>query len=476
MSNPLKFNARLLIVGDVMLDRYWQGPTLRTSLEAPVPIVNIHGIDDRPGGAANVAFNIATLSGQSRLLGVTGNDEAADTLERLLQQRGVACRLHRMPHWQTIIKLRVLSQQQQLIRLDFEKPYQQGMSDNFLADYERALADVDAVIISDYGKGTVTDVQALIRLARYANKPIYIDPNGNDYQRYQGATLLTLNMRELQAVVGGPLDSTNLTVKGQQLINRLGLEALLVTRGKDGMALIRPAGEMVAIPSCSQDVYDVTGASDTVIAAMSLALASGYSWIEAMNIANVAAGIVVAKSGTATVSLSELAAATERTGDVASISTLTRTELKRQIQQAQARGEKIIFTNGCFDLLHAGHVAFLQAARLLGDRLIVAINDDDSVRRLKGPLRPIYDEQIRLQLLGALDAVDWVIAFNEDTPEPLLHELQPDMLVKGGDYGIDQVVGAHIVRDYGGEVRVIDHDFAECSTSKIIEKIKEIYG
>lgn len=469
-----QFNSSpfLLVVGDVMLDRYWHGPTLRTSPEAPVSIVNVNRVEERPGGAANVALNLSTLGGQPCLMGLTGADEAADTLHQLLISRGVQAHFYPQQQWQTTVKLRVLSQQQQLIRLDFEQPYRGVLDEGLLANYQHTLSQADGVILSDYGKGTLNEVQTLICRARKENKPIYVDPHGLEFTRYRGATLLTMSLRELSAAVGSALlDNRQISEHGHILMKNLELEAILITRGAQGMTLLRQGKADTHLPSRSGDVYDVTGASDTVIAAMSLGLAGGYSFEEAMNFANTAAGIVVGKSGTATVSLEELNTALRQELSVSALGAMARKELKIVIKAAQARGEKVVFTNGCFDLLHAGHVAFLQAAKRQGDRLVVAINDDDSVRRLKGELRPIFNVEARLELLSALEAVDWVIAFSEDTPEALLSELQPDILVKGGDYALEGVVGAQIVHAYGGKVQVIEHDFADYSTTKVLEKV-----
>ena len=468
-SLPAFANAPVLVVGDVMLDRYWYGATSRISPEAPVPVVKVGQIEDRPGGAANVALNIAALGAPVKLLGVTGADEAASALTERLNSVGVETHFQVCTEQPTIVKLRVMSRHQQLLRMDFEEPFATDQA-AFLAATETLLQGVKVLILSDYGKGAVANHQALIQAAKQQGVAVLVDPKGTDFSIYQGATLLTPNLAEFEAIVGPCQDEHQLVAKGAELMQALDLEALLVTRGEQGMTLLRPQLPALHLPAKAREVFDVTGAGDTVISTMAAALAAGESLPKAMVLANIAAGIVVAKLGTATVSAPELRRALQRENG-AGRGVLSLQQLQAAVEDAKAQGEKVVFTNGCFDILHAGHVTYLEQARAQGDRLVVAINGDASVTRLKGPGRPINAVDRRMAVLAGLGAVDWVVSFNEDTPENLLRLLKPDVLVKGGDYAVDQVVGAEIVRANGGEVKVLGL-VENSSTTAIVEKIR----
>ncbi len=445
--------AQVLVAGDVMLDRYWQGATARISPEAPVPVVQVQHTDDRPGGAANVALNLASLGAAASLTGIVGQDDNAQLLTTRLQQSGVKTRFHASEKQPTITKLRVMSRNQQLIRLDFEQPL--TTEAGFNQAYTEALAKADLVILSDYAKGTLTDIQPLIQQARQAGKRVLIDPKGKDFSRYRQASLLTPNLTELEAVVGPCADLKQLEIKAEALRQELELEALLVTLSEKGMLLLREGETPLHLPTRAQEIFDVTGAGDTVIAVMGLALASGHAYPEAMMLANLAAGLVVAKPGTATVSIAEVYTALHN-DKLTEYGMLSPASLVEAVRAAQARGEKVVMTNGCFDLLHAGHVAYLEEARELGDRLIVAVNSDASVSRLKGPSRPINPLERRMRVLAGLQAVDWVVAFEEDTPAELISQLLPDLLVKGGDYHPEEIAGAASVLQAGGEVKVLE--------------------
>ncbi|WP_114416778.1 bifunctional D-glycero-beta-D-manno-heptose-7-phosphate kinase/D-glycero-beta-D-manno-heptose 1-phosphate adenylyltransferase HldE [Marinospirillum perlucidum] len=445
--------ARLLVAGDIMLDRYWQGGTSRISPEAPVPVVRVQDQDDRPGGAANVALNLASLGAQAQLTGIVGQDENARLLGERLQQSGVETCFHASERHPTITKLRVMSRNQQLLRLDFEEKLES--EPGFTQAFSQALPEQDLIILSDYAKGTLQEVQALIQQAKAAGKKVLVDPKGKDFSIYRHATLLTPNLSELEAVVGSCQDDHELETKAEQLRQELQLEALLVTRSEKGMSLFREEHPPLHLPTRAQEIFDVTGAGDTVIAVLGLALASGHDYPEAVMLANLAAGLVVAKPGTATVSVAEIYTALH--GDkLIEYGVLPVETLKEAVTAAQARGEKVVMTNGCFDLLHAGHVAYLEEAKKLGDRLIVAVNSDASVSRLKGPARPINPLDRRMKVLAGLEAVDWVVAFEEDTPRDLIAGLLPDLLVKGGDYQVDQIAGAREVLDAGGQVKVLE--------------------
>jgi D-beta-D-heptose 7-phosphate kinase/D-beta-D-heptose 1-phosphate adenosyltransferase len=463
--------ARVLVIGDIMLDRYWHGDTSRISPEAPVPVVRVGDAEERPGGAANVALNVTALAGKAILLGVTGDDEPADTLQKRLAEANVECDFQREQGLPTITKLRVLSRHQQLIRLDFEDSFASFDNNALLARYQDALSQCDAVVLSDYGKGTLRNAAPLIKAAREAGKFVLVDPKGNYFDGYRGASVITPNLAEFEAVVGPCGSEQELVTKGEVLCKRLELDALLVTRSDKGMSLLRANEKAIHLPTQAREVFDVTGAGDTVIAVLAAALAAGSDWPEAMLASNLAAGIVVAKLGTATASQSELRRAIYAQTQ-SNRSVLDEDMLAQAISDARAHGEKIVMTNGCFDILHAGHVGYLDAARELGDRLIVAVNDDDSVTRLKGAERPINPLEHRMQVLAGLECVDWVVPFSEDTPERLICKLLPDVLVKGGDYRVEQIAGGACVQENGGEVVVLD--FKEgLSTSRIVEAIRK---
>ncbi|WP_027350154.1 bifunctional D-glycero-beta-D-manno-heptose-7-phosphate kinase/D-glycero-beta-D-manno-heptose 1-phosphate adenylyltransferase HldE [Halotalea alkalilenta] len=464
--------ARLLVVGDVMLDRYWHGPTSRISPEAPVPVVRVDEVEDRPGGAANVALNIASLGAQSRLAGVVGVDDNATLLERALVAAGVEPLFHASRSVPTITKLRVMSRSQQLIRLDFESPLASVDTSPLEEQVARALPECDLMILSDYGKGTLSRVQTLIQLGRAQGKRVLVDPKGTDFSRYRGASVLTPNLSEFEAVMGRSENDAELFAKGERLRVELELEALLVTLSERGMVLIREGVPPLHLPTHAREVYDVTGAGDTVIGILGLALAAGQSLDDALWLANFSAGLVVAKPGTATLTMAELYGALHEYGLSAEESGEgDEMALIRMVRAAQQRGERVVMTNGCFDILHSGHVGYLEQARRLGDRLIVAVNDDASVARLKGPSRPVNPLDRRMRVLGALAAVDWVIPFSEDTPQRLIEAVLPDVLVKGGDYSVEQIAGHEAVLANGGEVKVLGFERG-VSTSALIDAIR----
>ncbi len=459
----------ILVVGDLMLDYYWSGQTTRVSPEAPVPIVKVAKKESRAGGAGNVALNIASLSANVSLLGIVGDDREADELQELLETKGVNCDFIKSKNAPTACKLRVVAQHQQLIRLDFEEPLQNFDYSELLAHYKKALAGVDAVIFSDYAKGVLAHIPQLLALANAQGIKSFIDPKGTNFSIYQGATLITPNRSEFQAVVGPCADNAQIISKGQALLKQHNIEALLVTLSEQGMALIKRS-DAYFLPTHAREVFDVTGAGDTVIASMALGVASGLGLQHAMHLANMAAGIVVGKFGTSTVSSHELNRSLH--GDKENISgVVTEAELANEIDFAQKSGEKVVMTNGCFDILHAGHVAYLEQARLLGDRLVVAINSDESVQQLKGDSRPINKLADRMTIIAALGCVDWVIPFFEETPERIYNQFLPDILVKGGDYKPDQVVGAEAVIKAGGKVEILDFVDGK-STTATIERIK----
>ncbi|WP_417357899.1 bifunctional D-glycero-beta-D-manno-heptose-7-phosphate kinase/D-glycero-beta-D-manno-heptose 1-phosphate adenylyltransferase HldE [Gallaecimonas pentaromativorans] len=470
LNLPAFEKAKVLVVGDVMLDRYWHGATKRISPEAPVPVVKVEQREDRPGGAANVALNVAALGGKTLLQGLVGNDEPAQTLKDSLAGVGVQSELVTVDTHPTITKLRVLSRHQQLLRLDFEDAFSAENAALLRAPFAKALGQCDVVVLSDYAKGALADVEHLISEARLAGKPVLVDPKGTDFGRYRGATLLTPNLSEFEAVVGHCADEDTLVSKGLELIERFELEAMLVTRSEHGMTLLQKGQAPVHLPATAKEVFDVTGAGDTVISTLASALSAGCTLAESCALANLAAGIVVGKVGTSTVSTVELAAILGQERELG-FGALSEDQLVLAVRDAQRRGEKVVMTNGCFDILHAGHVSYLQQARAQGDRLIVAVNSDDSVRRLKGDGRPVNNLERRMAVLAALGAVDWVVDFGEDTPQRLIARVLPNLLVKGGDYKPEDIAGGKEVIANGGEVRVLGFEDG-VSTTAIINRIK----
>ncbi|WP_027251919.1 bifunctional D-glycero-beta-D-manno-heptose-7-phosphate kinase/D-glycero-beta-D-manno-heptose 1-phosphate adenylyltransferase HldE [Photobacterium halotolerans] len=462
--------ASVLVVGDVMLDRYWTGPTGRISPEAPVPVVKVDQIEERPGGAANVAMNIAALGGHARLVGLTGIDDAARALNEKLASLKVRCDFVSLPDYPTITKLRVMSRGQQLIRLDFEEGFHDVDADLILPRLELALPNVKAMILSDYAKGALEHVRAMIELGRRYGVAVLIDPKGTDFERYRGATMLTPNLTEFEAVAGKVRTDEELVEKGLALLAQFELDALLVTRSEHGMTLLQKGQEPLHMPTQAKEVYDVTGAGDTVISVLAASLSAGKSLSDACKLANAAAGVVVGKLGTSTLSTIELTNAVHGSQD-SGFGVMAESQLKQAVLAAKARGEKVVMTNGCFDILHAGHVAYLTEAAKLGDRLIVAVNADSSVRALKGAGRPVNPEDRRMAVLAGLAAVDWVVPFKEETPQRLISEILPDLLVKGGDYKPEQIAGGQEVIANGGEVRVLNFEDG-CSTTEIIEAIR----
>jgi D-beta-D-heptose 7-phosphate kinase/D-beta-D-heptose 1-phosphate adenosyltransferase len=462
-------NIRVLVAGDAMLDEYWFGDTARISPEAPVPVVSARSSEQRPGGAANVALNVAALGAHSVLAAIVGLDERGAQLARALEQRGVRCELVRSRDLPTIHKLRVLARSQQLLRIDAEQSLQ-SCAEELGAGFAKLLPQADVVVLSDYGKGTLSRVSELIALARAAKTPVLIDPKGTDFKRYRGAYALTPNRSEFEAVVGACSDEADFLRKGAALRAELQLDLLLVTRGEQGMTLFEHDAEPLTLPTQAREVFDVSGAGDTVIALLAAGVAAGLAPGDAAALANLGAGIVVGKIGTATASRSELQRALHAQGS-GGRGLVELPELVTLVAEAKARGERVVLTNGCFDILHAGHVSYLEEAKSCGDRLIVAVNDDDSVRRLKGAARPVNSLADRMAVLAGLAAVDWVVPFSEDTPAELIGKVLPDVLVKGGDYRVEQIAGGDTVLKNGGEVRVLGFKPGR-STSALIDALR----
>jgi len=471
MKLPRFDKARVLTLGDAMLDRYWHGNTVRISAEAPVPVVDITEREDRLGGAANVALNVAALGASSTLVAVLGFDESAEILKAKLDSAGIVDATLGREDYQTITKLRIVSHGQQMVRADFEHIVDLEAAP-MMPVYLGALAQTDLVILSDYDKGVISDPQAFIQQARALHKTILVDPKYKDFSLYAGATLIKPNRVEFMKAVGGWANEAELVTKCHAMIAKLGLEAILVTRDSDGLTLVQKNQPAIHMPARKREVFDLSGAGDTVIATLGAALAAGETLPDAVNMANVAAGIAVSKPGIVSVSGPELRH--ELSHDQRfDKGIMNEDQLLLAASEARSRGERVVFTNGCFDILHAGHVDYLAEARQRGDRLVVAINSDESVHRLKGEGRPINTVDRRMAMLAGLSAVDWVVTFEHDTPLALLEKLRPDVLVKGGDYGIEQVVGGDMVRAYGGEVAVLSL-VEDCSTTAIVEKIRNL--
>jgi D-beta-D-heptose 7-phosphate kinase/D-beta-D-heptose 1-phosphate adenosyltransferase len=467
---PAFEQASVLVVGDIMLDRYWYGPTQRISPEAPVPVVKINQDEHRPGGAANVALNIASIGGLVTLIGITGKDEAAQHLQKKLSALNIHCEFDQQANIPTITKLRVMSRNQQLIRLDFEESLSDVDKTLLEEKVATQLVNHDLLLLSDYSKGTLSEVQNLIAIAKKQGKAVLVDPKGTDFERYRGATLLTPNLSEFEAVVGECKTENDIVSKGQALLVQLDLDAMLVTRSEQGMTLLRRDHDEFHLPTRAREVYDVTGAGDTVIATLALAIAAKAEYTQASALANIAAGIVVGKLGTSTVSEAELLAEISA-GQESGFGVVTEEQLKIAVKLAKTRGENIVMTNGCFDILHAGHVSYLTHAGTLGERLIVAVNDDASVKRLKGSGRPVNPTDRRMAVLAGLGAVDWVVSFSEDTPQRIISNILPDILVKGGDYKVEDIAGGKEVMANGGDVKVLNFEEG-ISTTDIINSIR----
>ncbi|MDG2135945.1 MAG: bifunctional D-glycero-beta-D-manno-heptose-7-phosphate kinase/D-glycero-beta-D-manno-heptose 1-phosphate adenylyltransferase HldE [Luminiphilus sp.] len=467
---PDMSSGNVTVIGDVMLDRFWSGGSRRISPEAPVPVVNVMSQEDRAGGAGNVAVNLAHLGIDVSLVGLCGEDDHARALRACVEATGV--RWNVMPcGGETIVKLRVLSRNQQLLRMDFESPLASYGNDLFVGYARQHLADADLVVFSDYAKGSLSMVDRLLEVCREMGKPTLVDPKGLDFERYRGATVLTPNLAELEAIVGPCNDETALLEKTETLRVSLDVQAILVTRSEAGMTLIQAGSPPQHLAASAREVYDVTGAGDTVIAVMAGCLSAGLPLSESARFANQAAGIVVAKLGTASVTPAELGAIpTSEPRPSNKTGVMSESDLLVEIEQAKLTGQRVVMTNGCFDLLHPGHVSYLQQASAQGDLLVVAVNDDDSVRRLKGPSRPVNPTADRMAILAALACVEFVVPFSEDTPARLIEAVAPDVLVKGGDYKVEEIAGHESVLARGG--RVITLDFVEGhSTSGMLARL-----
>lgn len=467
--------GRILVVGDVMLDRYFSGDTSRISPEAPVPVVKITQVEDKAGGAANVARNIAHLGTQVGLLGLVGQDVHAQHLQDLLADDHIETHLIARQDQPTITKTRVLSRHQQVVRLDHEEAFSADAGRTVAAHFQQVLGQYDMAVFSDYNKGTLQQLPAMIQATRAAGKRVLVDPKNTDFAFYRGADIITPNLSEFKAAGGQTQSEADMLASARHLLAVHGIGAMLLTRSEQGMTWITPDHHH-HYPAQVREVTDVTGAGDTVLATLASFAAAGMEPEAACLVANTAAGLVVGKLGAATVTPHELSHALARFGFSAVVEPAA--QALEQIRQARKAGERIVFTNGCFDLLHAGHVRYLAQARSLGDRLVVGLNSDASVQRLKGAGRPVNAWSDRATVLSGLQSVDWVLPFGDDpsegdTPLKLIQQVSPDVLVKGGDYTLEQIVGADHVLSMGGSVQVLD--FVEGrSTSRMIARMQGV--
>ncbi len=465
------FDIPVMVVGDVMLDRHVHGHVRRISPEAPVPVVSLAGEVDTPGGAGNVAATLAALGARVTLAGLVGPDAEGQRLREALRAKGVnRLALHEGPGLETISKTRILSEgRQQLLRLDRDgdRAAFAAAAGAMLDGLLPALGEVSAVVLADYEKGALTPpvIRAIVEECRRRNLPCVIDPKKAEFSVYSGATVVTPNLLEAERAAGRPLPGDDAVASAASTMRQaLRLDAMLITRGPEGMTLSTPSGA-VHIPAQVRDVADVTGAGDTVVSVLAACLGSGWELAEACRLANVAAGIAVSHPGTYVVHADELATAWRGL----SPKVLTREAARRRLEQAQRHGRKVVFTNGCFDILHAGHLASLEGSRRLGDLLVVGLNSDASVRGLKGDSRPVIGQEDRARMLAGLSCVDAVVIFDEPTPYELIRELEPDVLAKGGDYTVDQIAGADLVLARGGRVVTVPL-VPGLSTTSILER------
>jgi D-beta-D-heptose 7-phosphate kinase/D-beta-D-heptose 1-phosphate adenosyltransferase len=443
---------KITVIGDVMIDWYLHGESSRISPEAPVPVVNFKESKFQLGGAANVANNLKQLEIEPFLIGAVGKDHFGLLLKEHLRAEKIKFNLLSEKSFQTICKQRLMSSNQQLARIDYEQYFHASKLTNTFNTYIKNIAKTDLIIVSDYGKGTVFNARKLILSARKLKKKILIDPKGKDFTKYKGANLITPNKAEFENIMGKVGSKRDLVNKAKKMLEHLNLESLIVTLGSEGMYVLTKSNRKIIgdfINAYPQEVFDVSGAGDTTISALGAALSEGNDIFSAAEFANLAASISVSKLGTSTVSKYEVASLEASKGN------------KEQV---------IVFTNGCFDIIHSGHLDLLKEARSYGDKLIVGLNSDKSISKLKGPERPIIDQSERKKILSALKFVDEVIIFNEENPLKLIKKLKPSILVKGADYTKEQVIGGEFVESYGGQIKLVKLVKGK-STSNIINKI-----
>ncbi len=474
-------DKKIVVFGDFMIDKYINGSVSRISPEAPVPVVHVGAENKRLGGAGNVVLNLRSLGASVCAAGVIGSDSEGKWLVESLNDRGVdTSGIMQIKEMITGIKTRITAQNQQLLRYDNEiirdapESYECFLRDNA----DNFLQNACAVIISDYGKGVVTANTAgiIIKAAKKRNIPVMVDPKGTDYSKYYGASICTPNMKELEAAAGRRLDSeSGIAEAGKELCEKCGFDYVLATRSEKGMSLIADSGEKNDFPAVAKEVVDVTGAGDTVISVFTLCYALGFPNDECCRLANVAASIVVSKFGAASVTIKELSDCLAHNSDQKQKKRLSISEAVKKAEYLRAMGKKIVFTNGCFDIVHAGHISSFKQARSHGDVLFVGLNSDASIRRIKGDKRPIVSEEDRACLLEAVSLVDYIVIFDSDTPEELIQKIKPDVLIKGSDWEGKNIAGGEFVKSNGGEVCFIDMKNG-LSTSMIVNRIVGLYG
>ena len=444
---------KITVIGDVMIDWYLHGESSRISPEAPVPVVNFRESKILLGGAANVANNLKHFEIEPFLIGAVGKDHFGFLLKEHLKEEKIKFNLLSEKSFQTICKQRIMSSNQQLARVDYEQYFHSSKLSNIFNTFVKNITKTDLIIVSDYGKGTVFNARKLIQSARKLKKKILIDPKGKDFEKYKGANLITPNKSEFENIMGAVDSKKDLQKKAKKMLEHLNLESLIVTLGSEGMYVLTKSNKKIQekfLDAYPQEVFDVSGAGDTTISALGSALSEGKDIFSAAEFANLAASISVSKLGT---------------------STVNKHEVDSLEASKSSKEEVIVFTNGCFDIIHSGHLDLLKEARNYGDRLIVGLNSDKSISKIKGPERPIIDQSERKKILSALEFVDEVIIFNEKNPLKLIKKLKPSILVKGADYTKEQVVGGEFVESYGGEIKLVKLTKGK-SSSKIINKLR----
>ncbi len=475
-----KKRPKILVVGDLILDEYIWGSINRISPEAPVPVLESKSENLSLGGAANVANNLVALGCEVYIAGGIGRDEKGDKLLDLIKNRSIHTDgIYRFVHRPTTSKIRVIAHNQQVLRIDKEddRPITEETENKFIQYIRAVVPEMDGVICSDYHKGILTEkiTSAIMGSAKKSRKQVVVDPKGTDFHKYNGATVITPNQNEVERVAPIKINSReDLDRAAEYLLSLTKAEGILVTRGKDGMIYYSKKEKPFEISTVAKEVYDVTGAGDTVISVFGMSLFSSFSYGEAAWLANMAAGIVVGKIGTAVVTLEEINEFLEEEMLRTSNTVLELNEVKQIASLAKSVGKKIVFTNGCFDLIHGGHIEFLQQAKKKGDLLILGLNSDESVRAIKGEGRPIKSQEERANILSALQDVDYITVFNETTPESLIREIRPDILVKGDDYKLEDVVGREIVEGYGAKVELIPI-VKGLSTTQTVDKILDAH-
>jgi D-beta-D-heptose 7-phosphate kinase/D-beta-D-heptose 1-phosphate adenosyltransferase len=480
LGDGSKKKIKVLVVGDIIYDEYIWGNIERISPEAPIPVLEWLGDNSALGGAANVAHNLSQLGAQVYLVGVIGGDERGHKLKELLRNSGIKTKgVITDPKRPTTCKTRILAHNQQILRIDKEliQPISNQIEKQILRHIMGIGPEMCGIIVSDYLKGLLSEslLEQLISMAKEWERLVVVDPKGRDFSKYRGAYALTPNIKETEIASGMRImTDEDLENAAKRLFQLLNCHMILVTRGKDGLSLFQEKKLPTHVPTEAKEVYDVTGAGDTVISLFSLSLFRGYDPINAAHLANAGAGIVVGKLGTSPISRRELEDFLTGQSLYQSKKILSLSELLPIANLARAQGKTIVFTNGCFDLLHVGHIQYLQKAKALGDILIIGLNDDNSVRSLKGDPRPLIGQEERANILAALGCIDYIIIFSELTPGALIRNIKPSILVKGGDYTLDQVVGRDIVESYGGRTEIIPY-MPGYSTSGLIEKIVQNY-